>query len=413
MAKDYAALHASTNDSIALEQKFYIKEESTRGVLAVPVGTDFFFTLSGGSVNFTQPVESSPHRSGRHHTSVIKQKTTTEWSFPTFFNIDTTLGTAGTAEIDPSLRTLYKSLLGEEDTTGGSPVYTSGIDPSITFSIYEVGDKWSIQAPGSFVESGNATFPGDGQAQIEWAGSSKTALTVGLGRSDVDNNTGNTVTVGTGEGARFPVGAKVMLIESDGTTRSADTPDGSPREVTDQTGDVITLDGAALADADGSGTPVYLVYYEPESPTAINDPQTGLQGSISVVGLSTVTNCVRSFGLNMVNNHELQDFCYGEEGLGGRLFTPGGRFTAELSMELNMNDELVEFLNNIRDFQGEDITLILGDAAGRHLQIEVPKAIFPVPEIAVPDTGTIPVTFTGNAYQTALDAADEVTISFL
>jgi hypothetical protein len=45
--------------------------------------------------------------------------------------------------------------------------------------------------------------------------------------------------------------------------------------------------------------------------------------------------------------------------------------------------------------------------------MEVPKAIFPVPEIPVPDTGTIPVTFTGNAYQTTLDAADEVTVSFL
>lgn len=412
MAKDYAAIHASANDSIALEQKIFIKEESTRGVLAAPVGADFIYSLSGASVNFTQPVESSPHRSGRHHTSVIKQKTTTSWTIPTFFNIDTTLGAAALTEIDPGMRVMYKSLMGKEDVSGGSPVYTSGVDPAITFSIFEIGDQWAKQAPGSFVESGNASFPGDGQAQIEWAGSSKTSYTVGIGKSQIDNNGGNTVTVGTGEGERFPVGAMVMLVEADGVTRSADTPDGSPRVVTSVSGDVVTLDGAALAAADGSVADVYLVYYEPESPVAINDPQVGLVGSIAIVGLSS-TDCVRSASINMVNNHELQDFCYGEEGLGGRLFTPGGRFTAEVSMELNLNKELVGFLNNIKDFAGEDITLILGDAAGRHLQIEVPKAIFPVPEISVPDTGTIPVTFTGNAYQTALDAADEVTISFL
>lgn len=410
--KDYAAIYSSVNDSIALEQRFYIKEESTRGVLAVPTGADFFYTLGGGSVNFTQAVESSPHRSGRHHTSVIKQKTSTEWSFPTFFNIDTSLGTADTNQIDPALRTLYKSLMGKEDVSGGSPVYTSETDPSITFSIYEVGDQWAKQAPGSFVESGNATFPGDGDSQIEWSGSSKTALTVGMGLSTVDNNAGNTMTLESGDGERFPVGAKVMIIKDDGTTRSSDTPDGSPREVVSVVGDVVTLDGAALADADGSAANVYLVYYEPESPVAINDPQTGLEGSITIVGLGAA-DCVRSGSINMVNNHELQDFCYGEEGLGGRLFTPGGRFTAEVSLELNLNKDLVGFLNSIRDFQGEDITLILGDAAGRHVQIEVPKAIFPVPEISVPDSGTIPVTFTGNAYQTALDAADEVTISFL
>ncbi len=412
MAKDFGAIYNSQNDAIALEQRFFIKEETTRGVLNAPVDGDFFYTVSGGSVNFNQPVESSPHRSGRHHTSVIKQKTTTEWTLPTFFNIDTSLGTAGVAEIDPALRVLWKSLMGKEDITAGSPVYTSGTDPDTTFSIYENGDQWAIQAPGAFVESGNATLPGDGQAQMEWAGSAKTALTVGIGSSVVSNNAGNDVTLQSGEGERFPVGSHVMIIKNDGVTRSADTPNGSPRTVTAVSGDVVTLDGAALADADGSSGAIYLVYYEPEAPVALNDPQTGLQGSISIVGLSS-TDCVRSAGINMVNNHELQDFCYGEEGLGGRLFTPGGRFTAEVTLELNLNKELVGFLNSLRDFQGEDVTLILGDATGRHMKIDVPKVIFPVPEISVPDTGTIPVSFTGNAYQTALDAADEVTVSFL
>jgi hypothetical protein len=78
-----------------------------------------------------------------------------------------------------------------------------------------------------------------------------------------------------------------------------------------------------------------------------------------------------------------------------------------------MNAKLVEFLNNIGSFTGEDIDLVLGDAAGRHLSIDVPKAIFPIPPVDVPDTGTIPVTFTGNAYQTGLDLADEITLSYL
>lgn len=416
MAKNFASIYASPNDAIALEQKFFITEETVRGTLVAPTAADFLFTLPGGSINFTQPIESSPHRSGRHHTNIIKQKTTTEWSLPTFFNIDTLLGAASVAEIDPAMRLLWKSLMGKEDITGGSPVYTSGEPPSITMSLFENGDLWALQAPGCFVESNNASFPGDGQAQSEWAGSAKTALTIGIGQSTVSNDAGNTVTLGTGEGERFPVGAMVMLVEGDGVTRSADTPDGSPRLVTDVTGDVVTLDGAVLADADGSGgagLELYLTYYEPEEPhVAINDPQVGLEGSLTIAGLGSA-DCVRSATINMVNNHEMQDYCYGEEGLGGRLFTPGGRFTAEVGLELNLNHDLVEFLNRIRNFNGEDITLILGDATGRHMQIEVPKAIFPVPEISVPDTGTIPISFTGNAYQTALDAADEVTVSFL
>lgn len=413
MAKNYASIYASPNDSIALEQKIFIKEESVRGVITAPTGADFIFTLNGASVNFTQPIESSPHKSGRHHTSIIKQRTTTEWSMPTFFNIDTTLGAVSLAEIDPGMRVLWKSLMGKEATGGSTLVYTSETPPSITFSIFEIGDLWSKQAPGCFVEAGNATFPGDGQSQVEWSGMAKTALLVGVSKS-VTANAGNTVTVAATEGSRFPVGAMVMVIKANGTTRSTDTPTGSPRTVVSVAGDVVTVDGAALTDSDGSValTPVYLCYYEPSTAAAINDPQTGLVGSITIAGLGSA-DCVRSGSLNMTNNHEPQDFCFGEEGLGGRLFTPGGRFTAELSLELNLNHELVEFLNGLKDFTGENITIILGNAAGRHVQVLVPKAQFPIPEIAVPDTGTIPVTFTGNAYQTGLDVGDEVTVSFL
>jgi hypothetical protein len=411
--KNYASIYSSGNDSIALEQKIFIKEESVRGVLQSPTGADFIYTLNGASVNFTQPIESSPHKSGRHHNSVIKQKTSTEWTIPTFFNIDTSLGAVSLAEIDPGMRVLYKSLLGKEETSGSTLVYTSEDPPSITFSIFEVGDLWSKQASGAFVESGNVTLPGDGQSQIEWAGMAKTSLLVGLSKSVVDNDAANIVTVTAGEGPRFPVGAKVMIIKGDGTTRSTDTPTGSPRTVTAATANTVTLSGAVLADADGTtGGGIYLSYYEPTTSVGINDPQTGLQGSITIVGLGG-TDCVRSASLNMTNNHEPQDFCFGHEGLGGTIFTPGGRFTAELSLELNLNHALVQFINGLKEFAGENITLILGDAAGRHVQFEVPKTIFPVPEIPVPDTGTVPVTFTGNAYQTVLDAADEVTISFL
>jgi hypothetical protein len=411
MAKNYVSLYEGGNDSIALEQKIFIKKETVRGQLVTPAGTDFIYHLDGGSVNFSQDIESAPHKSGRHHTSVIKQKTSTEWTLPTFFNIDESLGAAAVGEIDSGVRVLHESMFGKQDISGGSPVYTSENPPSITFSIYEVGDVWAKQCPGAFVESCNMTFPGDGQAQAEWSGMAKTVFTVGMGKS-ITANAANAITLAAGEGKRFPVGSKVMIIKDD-NTKSADTPAGSARTVTAVAGDVVTVDGAVLADADGTVDPVYLCYYEPEGATAINNPVTGLVGSITLAGFPTVTNCVRTFSLNCTNNHEVQDFCYGETGLGGKLFVPGGRLTCEASMEINMSKELVGFINGLTEFTGEDVSLVLGDASGRHLLLELPKIIFPVPEISVPESGTIPVTLTGNAYQTALDAADEVTVSYL
>jgi hypothetical protein len=410
MAKNFASIYNSGNDAVALEQRIFIKEEVTRGTLAVPADADFIYTINGAQVTFTQPVESSPVRSGRHHSGIIRQKTSTEWTLPTFFMVDTSLGAPSVAEIDPGMRVLYESLFGRETSPGGVLTYDPATPPNITFSIYNNGDQWAQQAPGAFVDSGNATFPGDGQAQIEFAGMAKTAYLVGVGKSATNNNAGNTVTVGTGEGERFPVGAKVMLIKV-ASTRSTDTPNGSARTVTSVAGDVVTLDGAVLADADGTAGDLFLCYYEPAAPTAINNPITGLVGSFSIVNLPTM-DCVRSVGINMTNNHEPMDFCYGHEGLGGPLFTPGGRFTAEVTMELNLNHDLVEFINKVRDFVGEDLTLVLGSPTGRRLEATMPKVIFAVPEIPVPDTGTIPISFTGNAYQTAEDAADEVMFEF-
>lgn len=410
MAKNYPSLYASGNDAIALEQKIFLKVESVRGTIALPTGADFIYHVGGGSVNFSQGIESSPHKSGRHHNSVIQQKTSTAWTIPTFFNIDTTLGGAGAAELDPGIKLLHKSMFGFENVVP-SPVYNASSPPDITFTIMEIGDVWAKQAPGAFVEGANMSFPGDGQAQTEWSGMAKTMYLVGIGKS-VTANAANIITVATGEGKRFPVGSKVMVIKTS-NAKSTDTPAGTARTVTSVTGDAVTVDGAVLTDSDGTVNPVYLVYFEPESPTAINDPQTGLVGSVTIAGFGTIDNCVRSLSVNCTNSHEVQDFCYGEAGLGGPLFTPGGRLTCEVAMELNLNKELVAFLNNLKSFDGDDITLILGSASGRHLQIELPKVIFPVPEVSVPETGTIPVTFTGNAYQTALDAADEITVSYL
>lgn len=407
--KNYAVNYATTNDSIALEQRWYVKEETARGTLLGPAGADFVFALEGGTITYTQPFMSSPHRSGRHHTNIIKQKKECSFTMPSYFNIDETLGAASSAEIDPAMRVLFKSLLGRE-TTSPNLKYDAMSEPDTTFSLFEVGDKWSYQTRGAFVQGGNMKFPGDGQAMTEWSGNGVEAFLVGIGKSVVDNDAGNTVTVAVGEGYRFPVGSLVMLVSSDGVTRSADTPDGTYRSVVSVAGDVVTLSGAVLADADGSTTPVYLVYGEPATPTAINNPVTGLIGSAQVAGLSL--DIFRNVEINIQNNHELVKYAFGKDALAGRLFVPGSRLTAELSIELNLTDKLVEFYNKLQAFQSQNFTLTLGSPAGRRFQVDIPKFFAQPPSFSVPASGSVPVTFKGNGYQTAFDAADEISVQF-
>lgn len=409
MAKNYADIYSSSNDVLALEQRWYAKLETTRGVLALPGNSDFFWTLGGGSISYSQNFESSPHRSGRHHTDIIKKKKETSFSFSTYFNIDESLGAASSAEIDAANRLFFKSLLGKE-VTSPNLKYTSELAPDVTFSLFECGDKWSRQSPGAFIQGGNMSFPGDGEARVEWSGAAKEAFFVGIGKSTVDNEGGNTVTLQAGEGDSFRVGAAVMLIKDDGVTRSADTAAGSARTVTAIVGDVVTLSGAPLADADGSAAPVYLSYYEPSAPSAINNPVTGLVGSMSLAGLSV--SSFRSATVNIQNNHEVVNYGFGTDGLASPYFVPGSRLTATVTVETNLNAETIKLFNRIQDFEAQDLSIVLGNSAGRHLEVACPSVKFKVPAFSLPDSGSVPVSFEGDAYQSGLDQADEIAVEF-
>jgi hypothetical protein len=409
MAKNFAAIFNGGNDSSALNQSFFLKVETVRGQMAFPVGADFLFSLGGGGVNFSQPFESSPHRSGRHNNNIIKQKTTTEWSLPTFINIKQ--GVAYGLAYDSGIKLLWKAMLGKEVDSSGY-IYDSANDPSVTFSLFENLDHMAKQAIGCFVNQVEIQLPGDGQAQLSWSGNGKTVVHAGIAKSIVANAANTFTCTDPALARRFDVGSAVMIVKNDGVTRSADTP--TPRTVTavDTTTGVVTVSGAVLADADGTVNPVYLCYWEPTTPAGIDEPQTGLVGSVSIDSLPTLS-CVRGATISLNNNHELVDYCYGTDGLSGPLFVAGGRLEAMLSLEMNLNAPLVEFMQRVREFEAHDVQLVCGPATGRRLQIDLPRVIFSVPSIAVPDTGSIPVSFEGTALQQSLDSADEITISLL
>ena len=410
MAKNYASIYSDVNDSSALEQRVFLVQESTKGVIATPSSTDFLYTLSGGGVKFTQPINSSPHRSGRHNNNTIVEKKMTEWNFSTFFNIDPAAAN-GSAAIDVPVKLLFKSLLGSETGTT-TKVYAPTVTPSYYFSIFEVGDKWSKQAWGGWVDSASMEFPGNGQAKSSWTGHAFESVLIGIGKSTVANAGGNTVTLQAGEGQRFAKGALVMIIVANGTSRSADTPAGTPRKVVSIVGDTVTLNGAAFTTAsDGASvTPVYLSYYEPATVSGIDNPLVGLEGAFTG-DLLPAGYCLRSLKLDINNNHEIVNYCFGHDGIEG--FVPGGRLDVKVEAELNLSSKLVEFYNGAQKFLPNNFVQVLGPVAGRRMQINLPRIIFQIPEISVPETGSIPVKFSGTAYQTVLDAADELQISFL
>lgn len=416
MAKNYKSIYDNTGDSISLEQRYYLKEETASGTLIGPTDTDFFFTVAGGSIDFSQSNDPSDHRSGRSNVDTIKGKKVVDWSIPTYINLDTSLGAPGVGELDQALRTLWTVGLGRELIPGGV-TYDAATTPNKTFSIHEVGDKSSVQANAGFLETATIAIPGDGVPTIEWSGGAADRKRVGIGSSTSNNDGGNTFTLDTAsEAKRFPIGGMVMIVEADGITRSADSPNGTYRVVTarDTGTGVITLDGAALADADGSATTAFfLVYAEPETPTSINDIQSGLQGEISVDLLGGTLSCVRSMNVTIDNQVERVDYCALTDSLGSPYVVYGDRLLVTVDIELNLNDNSIEWLDDLDAFIANNLHAIVGDSAGRHWRIDLPKVEFAPPTVSIPDSGSIPFTASGTALASDANTPDEILVSYL
>lgn len=433
MAKNFKAIYEGGNDASAMNQTFFLKKETTRGTIIAATGSDFLYTLSGGGVNFTQPFELSPHRSGRHANNIIRQKTSSEWSLQTFVNIaqkqaspnETKDSLYTTSGVDVAIQTLWEAMLGKaydlqmdgttptgDDTDGGIRRYTPEADPAITFTLFENLDHMAKQAVGCFVNQVELSMPGDGQAQMNWSGNAKTVYHAGIGK--VKAIVANEIELDdVDEARRFDVGAMVMVVTSDGVTRRVGT---TTVTASDWTTGKVTVAAAPAATAAGD----FLCYFEPATQTGIDNPQTGLIGEITIASLPTLS-CVRSATLTLNNNHELVDYCFGTDGLSGPLFVPGGRLEATLSIELNLNANLVEFMKRVRELEAQDITLRVGPKQSgtptivenkHHLLVKCPKVQFNVPAISVPESGSIPVSFEGTCLQTALDEADEVTVEY-
>lgn len=403
--KNYKSIYESALDSSAVNQAFFLKKETANGVMTAPSGADFLYTIGGGSLSFSQALEPSQHKSGRHNNNTIKQKKSLEWSLPLYVNIDTSEPVS--SSLDTAVATLWESALGRKYSTVSSLSFDSAQDPSITFSVFEIGDMWSKQGYGCFVDGAEISLPGDGQAQVTFSGMGVESFLVGVSKSTVSNDGGNTVTVQAGQGNRFPVGSLVMLIGSDGTTRSLDT-DLAPRKVISVLGDVVTLDGLPLTDADGSANAVYLTYWEPAGAAGIDNPQTGLVGEF--ISATMGEQCIRSATISLANNHELQNNCFGTDSLSGSLFVPASKLEVTCSVEINLNKKNVGIYNDVQAFTPQALQFKLGDSAGRHLEVTLPKVIFQIPSIDVPESGSIPVTFEGTAYQAS--DADEITVSY-
>lgn len=365
---------------------------------------DFFLYTTGG-INFNQPVESNPHRTGRFHTGIIRQKKVVEFDMDAMLNMS---GSAGDS-LDNAIRVLYESMTGKETVVAATSIdYEQGL-PNFTFSVVKASTIFGEYFTGCYVKDYTLTAPGDAPVTQKFTGMGSDGAIAGIGQIDGAVVSSATVILNSSpfpHAERFTAGSRVMHVDTDGRTILAGADGTLLVNSVDTALDTIVLSSAIDA-ADNS----YIVFWHPGAvqQTGRDNIFTDLEGSFKF-SASGNTVCATNIELALVNDHIDLNNCFGEDvNLG---FAAGNRATWTLSVTLDLSGENIGDLVQSRQFGGLDGDLIIGDVAGRNLLVDFRKWIVSVPPIDLPENGTTPVTFEGTLYQSEAGSRDPIKLSF-
>ena len=370
------------------------------------VGTDDqdFFLYTTGGINFTQPIETNNHRTGRFHSGIIKSKKVVEFSMDAMLNMS---GNAGDS-IDTALKLLYKSVFGKETVTPLTSIkYEQGL-PNLTFSVVKASTIFGEYYDGVYAKDWSLTAPGDAPVSQSFSGMGSDGSIAGMGVLNGAVVASASVVLDATHASRFEADSRVMLVDADGRTIKAGY-DGTLVVNSVDTGTETLVLSSAIDAADND----LLVFWHPGAvqQTGKDAIFTDLQGSIKLTSGGQEI-CATNIELTLVNDHIDLSNCFGDDANKG--FAAGNRATWTLSVTLDLSNENMGDLVQARKFGGFSPEIIIGDAAsGRYLKITAPKWIVSVPAIELPENGTTSYTFEGNLYQSSPGSRDPIAIEFL
>lgn len=367
---------------------------------------DFLLHTTGG-FNYNQPNESNPHRSGRYHVGIIRQKKVAEFDLDTLVNFGSDAGDS----IDVAKRLLYKSIFGSEEVVAATHIkYVQGL-PNTFFSAVQVGTILAEYFTGGYAKDYTLTINGDAPPAEKFTGRAEKSSIAGIAQIDGAVVSNADVVLNSGETNRFANNgsnnpARVMVVSADGRTITAGQ-DGSLTLVSKDSGtDTLTLSTTVDAEDDG-----FIVPWHPGAvqQTGTDKVQTDLEGSFKF-NSSGNTICITSLTLSYVNDHVDFDNCFGADGNLG--FAAANRATITLSVTFDLSNENFGDVVDARDFSGFSPVIVIGPDPdnGRKMTISATKWIPSVPNITRPENGTVPVTMEGILYQSAAGARDPVTM---
>lgn len=394
---------------VGLDQKFWMAKETggygdqaTGGL--IPVSTDGIEHVSG-TVDFKIPREDSATRSGRSVVTRLSGKREVKFSMENYIIPGTPDGSNHPTLPDSHL--LLLSAFGIcDETVATKKTYKLGHASTTSIRVLEEGTHFSRLAYGCVVDTMTFSLPGDGKAMMKSEGFGQDVKVAGESTLAADVTAANAITLQTGEGARFEIGAYVDVIDkANGNTRKA-----ASRRIDNKVGDTLTLSGAAIT----ALTDDIVIGAAPDfTADSSENALLGLQGSFTTALLGSIDCQLISAELVLKNNYTQKNFLYGTSQICG--FIADKRRSVSVKLEVLLTKDNFAFYMNNKQFLADDVLITLApqdipapvnSATGRTWKFHFPRVEFNVPSIEQPSDGYVKLTLEGTALATDANTTD-------
>lgn len=412
MARD---INNRSPEFVGLDQKIWMTAETggfgaaaTGGLF--PTGTDAIEHTTA-SVDFTIPRDASATRSGRSVVTRLSGKRQVKFSLESYIIPGTPDGSQHPTLPDSHL--LMLSAFGICNQTNPAVIeYQLGHASTNSIRVLEEGTHMSRLAYGCVIDTLTFTLPGDGKAMMKAEGFGQDVKVAGQTLIAATATATNVLTLTTGEGARFEVGAYVDVIDAtDGSTRIA-----AARQISAADTSSITVGGAAITAAIGS----IVIGAAPDfSADSSADALLGLQGTFTTALMGTVDCQLMSAEISIKNNYTQKDFLYGTSEICG--FIADKRRDVSIKLEVLLTKDNFEFYMNNKQFLADNLSITLApqdipapinSATGRTWTFSFPRVEFNVPAIEMPADGYMKLTLDGVAMAVDTNTLDtEMTLN--
>lgn len=365
-------------------------------------GGNFLFMTKAG-LKVSQPFEMSEHRTGRQASNIIKKKIVAEGDIEMYVNMDTSgVGPV----IDTPVEDILENILGRKTKTANLIRFDAGDPPTSFLSLLQGNNVFARAFNGGYAKSLKISLPGDGEAKITVPFKCRDGKYASVGQFNGEVTASTAVILNIGDANKFDNGSRVIVVDTDGRTILY----GAAGTLTFDrlTASTGTL-SAAITCLDNS----YLAPWTPHNldQAGIDNPVTGLSGTVSLDGDSTTIEEIRSVEISFDPKVEDQDNYYGADGNRGRVV--GGRAEITIDLDVMLSNSQAQNIMEAKRFVAKSVVVKLGDPAGRHTRFVFPNVQFAVPDVELPDEGSVPLKLSGKCLQSTVGALDAFAMEYV